>query len=100
MRILLISHSFPLPPHDGGRIAFFNSVKYLAKSHEEGVGCLAETGDQDVATAELEKYCSYVRIFKRSPRADSFRVLRGVVSDPPGAALKYWCPAAGALIRN
>ena len=89
----------PYPPHDGGRIAFFNTVKYLARAHEVGVVCLAGV-DEQVSLADLENYCSFVRVFRRSARGDSFRLLRGVISDPPGAGLRYWYPAAGELIRQ
>jgi glycosyltransferase involved in cell wall biosynthesis len=99
MRLLLVYHSFPLPPHDGGRIAFFNTVKYLGRSHEVGVVCLAGA-DEEVSLAGLENYCSYVRVFRRSSRGDWLRLVRGMISDPPGAGLKYWYPAAGEMIRQ
>jgi glycosyltransferase involved in cell wall biosynthesis len=99
MRLLLISHSFPLPPHDGGRIAFFNTVKYLGRAHEVGVVCLAGA-DEQVSVADLENHCSFVRVFRRNARGDLLGLLRGVISDAPGATLKYWYPAAGELIRQ
>jgi len=99
MRLLLVSHLFPLPAHDGGRIAFFNTVKHLARKHEVGVVCLAGC-DEEVAAGELEKHCSYVRVFRRRAHWDSLRLLRGMVLDPPGAGPKYWYRAAGELIRE
>ncbi|HUJ83041.1 MAG TPA: glycosyltransferase [Candidatus Acidoferrales bacterium] len=99
MRLLLVSHSFPLPAHDGGRIGFFNSVKYLARTHQVGVVCLAEHSEE-APVAELERHCSFVRVFRRKPGGDSLRLIRGIVLDPPGALAKYSYPAAGQLIRD
>jgi len=99
MKLLLVAHLFPLPAHDGGRIAFFNTVKHLARVHEVGVICLAGR-DEDAPSGDLEKHCSYVHVFRRKAHTDKLRILRGMLLDPPGAGSKYWYPAAGELIRK
>lgn len=99
MKLLLLSHYFPLPAHDGGRIAFFDSVKYLARAHEVGVVCLAGPGEP-TPVAELERFCSFARVFRYPAHQDSLRLLAGMALDPPGSLYKYWHPAAGALIAQ
>jgi len=99
MRLLLISHYFPLPAHDGGRIAFLDSVKYLARAHEVGVVCLVGF-DEEAPISELENYCSFVRVFRCKAHEDSLRLLAGMVLDPPGSLHKYWYRDAGALITE
>lgn len=99
MRVLLISHSFPLPALDGGRIAFLNTLKSLARTHEVGVVCLVG-GNEDTSIQDLERLCKFVKVFKRSRHQDPLRILAGMVLEPPGAGFKYWYPGAGDLIRR
>src|SRR5882724_9325226 len=98
MRLLLVFPFFPFPPNDGGRIGFFNPIKYLSRQHVVAVACLVGP-QEDVAIEELKHYCSDVYIFKR-PGGDVYRLAKGLFSDPPGAAAKYWDPQAGEFIRR
>jgi glycosyltransferase involved in cell wall biosynthesis len=99
MRILFVTHLFPYPPTDGGRIAFFNSIKYLSRIHNIGLVTLASHEDTKWLP-ELQKYCSTIRTFE--PRAEGkIRVaLRGACGYPPGTAAKYWDPRFGQFVRQ
>src|SRR5579864_2585102 len=99
MRLLLAFPFFPYPPNDGGRIGFFNSVKYLSRAHEVTVFTLAGDGEA-VAIEELKRLCKDVCVFRRPPGRDAYRLMRGCVCFPPGAGSKYWYPAAGEFIRR
>lgn len=99
MRLLLVYPFFPFPPNDGGRIGFFNPIKYLSRAHEVVVFSLASAAE-DAAVEELKRFCSHVRIFRRPSGGDVHRLIRGAVAFPPGAGAKYWHPAAGELLRE
>lgn len=100
MRILLVFPFLPYPPDDGGKIGFFNPIKYLSRRHEVSVVCLTEDIDQESSIQELKTFCSELRTFKRPAWRDPYRLLKGMVLHPPGSAAKYWHAAAGELIRE
>ncbi len=93
-------HLLPYPPDDGGRIGFFNPIKYLSRKHEVSVVCLKDANDQETSVAELRKYCVGLRTYERAKWSDPYRLLRGVAFSPPGSAAKYWDPAVGGLIAE
>lgn len=99
MKLLLIFPFTPYPPDDGGRIGFFNPIKYLSRQHELGVLYLG-TDAEESAAEELRQFCSDVFVFRRSQRTEWLRLARGVISSPPGTAARYWYRAAGEFIRN
>ncbi len=90
----------PFPPNDGGRIGFFNPIKYLSRKHEVSVVCLTEANDKQEFIEDLEKYCVELRTYRRATWTDPLRLLNGLISSPPGSAAKYWYPAAGQLIQK
>jgi glycosyltransferase involved in cell wall biosynthesis len=99
MRLLLVFPFFPYPPSDGGRIGFFNPIKYLSRQNDLFVVCLAGHTEEP-AIEELRRYCRGVRVYRRPLGKDYLRLARGMVSFPPGASAKYWYPEAGELIRE
>lgn len=100
MRILLVFPFLPYPPDDGGKIGFFNPIKYLSRKHEVSVICMTDGSEQESFAWELRKVCSELRIYKRPAWQDSYRLLKGMTVSPPGAAAKYSYPATGRLIRE
>src|SRR5215469_12669266 len=99
MRLLLAFPFFPYPPNDGGRIGFFNPIKYLSRTHEVTVFSLAGDGEA-TAVEELKRLGVNVCVFRRPSGGDAYRLMRGAVWFPPGAGARYWHPAAGDLIRR
>jgi glycosyltransferase involved in cell wall biosynthesis len=99
MKILLVFPFVPYPPTDGGRIGFFNPIKYLSRTHDVAIVSLA-SANEDEAIAGLRRVCGDVSIFLRSTRLDSYRLVRSVAVGLPGTTSKYWYPAAGELIRQ
>jgi glycosyltransferase involved in cell wall biosynthesis len=99
LRLLLVFPFVPYPPDDGGRIGFFNPIKYLSQAHE--VAVMSLMGDEETGALEgLKQFCPNIRVFQRSSSRDWYRLIRGAISDPPGAAAKYWHAAAGEVIRE
>jgi glycosyltransferase involved in cell wall biosynthesis len=99
MRLLLVFPFFPYPPNDGGRIGFFNPIKYLSRQNDLFVVCLAGR-TEELAIEELSRYCRDVRVYRRPVGKGYLRLAKGLISFPPGASAKYWYPAAGELIRE
>lgn len=98
MRILLVFPFVPYPPDDGGRIGFFNPIKYLSRSHDVSVVTFAKREEED-AVKGLKGVCKNVFVFKRPP-GDFYRVVRGAFGNPPGSSAKYWHATAGEFIRG
>lgn len=90
----------PYPPNDGGRIGFFNPIKYLSRKHEISVVCLTDGTEQESSVEAVRGYCADLRICRRSNRKDLYRILRGTVLWPPGSSSKYWTRAMGEEIRK
>jgi glycosyltransferase involved in cell wall biosynthesis len=100
LRILLVFPFLPYPPDDGGKIGFFNPIKYLARKHEVSVVCLTDSSDKESSIEELRRNCYELRTCQRPAWRDPYRLLKGMVLRPPGSAAKYWHAAAGELIRE
>lgn len=99
MRILMVMPFFPYPPTDGGRIGFFNPIKYMSRSHEVAVVTLA-TEEDATRVNELRKLCSRVDILVPKQQNRARVGLRSVFGAPPGSSAKYWLPEFGELIRT
>lgn len=97
MRILLVFPFVPYPPDDGGRIGFFNPIKYLSRSHDVSVVAFAKREEED-AVKGLKAACENVFVFK-CPPGDFYRLVRGTFGNPPGSSAKYWHAGAGEFIR-
>ena len=98
MRILLVFPFVPYPPDDGGRIGFFNPIKYLSRSNDVSVVTFAKREDED-AVKGLKGICESVFVFNR-PAGDRYRLIRGVFGNPPASSAKYWHVKAGEFIRS
>jgi polysaccharide biosynthesis protein PslH len=90
----------PYPPDDGGRIGFFNPIKYLSRGHEVSIVSLREGRGQEASIEELKKFCVELRTYRRSSWQDPYRLLKGAILSPPGSGAKYWHRAVGELIQE
>ena len=100
MRILLVYPFLPYPPDDGGRIGFFNPIKYLSRRHEVSVVCLRDGSEQEEWISELKTHCADLQTYERHASRDVYRLAKGMVIPPPGSSAKYWDDKAGELIRE
>lgn len=58
-------------------------------------------GSHQASAAEgLRRVCPSLRIYERPAWKDSYRLLKGMVLQPPGSAAKYWHKATGELIKE
>lgn len=73
MRIFFVSLRLPFPPDRGDRIATFNQIRHLSRSHEVHVFCLAhDRGDTD-GIAGLLEHAASVTAIPTSPLAGKIR---------------------------
>jgi polysaccharide biosynthesis protein PslH len=52
MRILMLSHRIPYPPHTGDKVRAFHVARHLARGHDLALACLADD-PRDLAGLEL-----------------------------------------------
>lgn len=98
MKIVFVTHFFPYPPHDGGRIGYYNSLKYLSRHHEMVLVSLV--GEEDRSHIEaMRSVCSDI-VTMPDRGWNLSRTIRGVAGTPPGTASKYFSKEFGELIRE
>jgi len=66
MKILMLTPYLPYPPSSGGQIRSYNLIKDLSKKHKITLFSLIKDDSERRFVPELEKYCTKVRVFKRS----------------------------------
>ncbi len=66
MKILMLTPYLPFPDSSGGQIRSYNLIKSLSKKHEITLFSLIKDDSEKRFIPELEKYCSKVRVFRRS----------------------------------
>lgn len=62
----MLTPYLPFPPSSGGQIRSYNLIKDLSKKHQITLFSLIKDDSEKKFISELEKYCSKVRVFKRS----------------------------------
>jgi polysaccharide biosynthesis protein PslH len=97
MRLMIVTHFLPFPPDDGGRIGYFNAIKYLGRRHEVFVASMVS--DRDLEFVEgLRGYCAHVESFPwRKP--NPLQVLRNWTSGVPGTAANYFEASLGVRLQ-
>jgi len=97
MRILFVTPSFPFPLTDGGRLGYYNPIKYLSCRNE--VVLVSFTGLENPAdVSELERFCIAVKSFRQRQEGQFWALARGLITNPPGSSAKYWDPEFGRFI--
>jgi glycosyltransferase involved in cell wall biosynthesis len=99
VRILLVTHFFPYPPNDGGRLGYFNSIKYLSRNNEVVLASMIEPGELQYVS-EMKRYCLGVETYVRPRGLDFWRLTRGLFFDPPGSASKFWDMGFANVLRK
>jgi glycosyltransferase involved in cell wall biosynthesis len=99
VRILLVTHFFPYPPNDGGRLGYFNPIKYLSRNNEVVLASMIEPGELQYVS-EMKNYCLGVETYLRPCGLDSWRLTRGLLFDPPGSASKFWDSGFENVLRK
>lgn len=86
MEILLLTHMYPYPPDDGGRIVTYNSIKYDAES---GNKITLITFNNEVIKTVLDKHAE-VHIIVKDTRNNYVKMLSNLFSSMPYNLSKYY----------
>lgn len=99
MRILFVTPSFPFPPNDGGRLGYYNPIKYLSRTNE--IVLVSFRGPEKVQdVSELKQFCVAVETFSLSHKGNLWGLARGLFMNPPGSLAKYWEPRFGDFLAQ
>ncbi len=66
MRIFMLTPYLPYPLLSGGQVRTYNLLKKISEEHDVTLFALIKHEDEKQYLPELEKYCSNVRVFKRT----------------------------------
>ncbi|MFW9950613.1 MAG: hypothetical protein ACFFKA_10885 [Candidatus Thorarchaeota archaeon] len=110
MKILLITHLVPYPPHDGPSLRNFNLIKecsrnnkihlltFYRKAHGHNPDNLKASID------ELKKYCEIVKVFRIPTNVNNLAWLillfLNIFSSAPYSQWEYWSPMMSKAIKQ
>lgn len=101
MKILMLTPYLPYPLLSGGQIRTYNLLKKLAKQHEVTLFALIKDHDEQQYIPELEKYCSQVRVFKRSSTPFTLsNIVQTAVSSFPFLVIRNHVPAVIDAVKQ
>jgi hypothetical protein len=66
MKILMLTPYLPYPLLSGGQIRTYNLLKSLSDKHDITLFSLIKDSSEEKYLPELEKFCSTVKVFKRT----------------------------------
>lgn len=93
MKILMLTPYLPYPLLSGGQIRTYNLLKTLADKHEVTLFSLIKEDNERQHIPELEKYCTKVRVFKRSKKPFTFRnIIHTAISSFPFLVIRNHVP--------
>jgi polysaccharide biosynthesis protein PslH len=95
---LFVTHLFPYPPTDGGRIGFFNPLKYLSRRMEVVLVSFHDSEPSGFVD-EMRRYCLDVRVHQLR-KSSCIGLARGLFVDPPGSYAKYVDQKFGRLLHS
>jgi len=99
LRILCVTPFFPYPPNDGARLSCFNTIKHLSRSCEFVLVSMIDAEELQ-HVREMNGYCVDIATYVRPRLFSSLRLVRGMLSDPPASAAKYFDPRFARLVAD
>jgi len=99
MKILMLTPYLPYPLLSGGQIRTYNLLKILSQKHEITLFALIKEESERQYLSELEKYCTKVKLFKRSKKPFTLKnILRTAISPYPFLVIRnYVSQVIGAV---
>lgn len=93
MKILMLTPYLPYPLLSGGQIRTYNLLKKLADKHEITLFALIKDDSERQYIAELEKYCTKVKVFTRSKKPFTPQnVIKAIFSTYPFLVIRNHAP--------
>ncbi len=100
MKILFLFPQIPYPPHSGGRIVTWNTLKRFASECSVRVACLYHHPAELPALDEVKKIAGEAAAFPAHGKWDKLPLLRSLVSAWPYKAHRFWNPDLAAYIQR
>ena len=102
MKILMLTPYLPYPLMTGGQTRSYNLIKRLsALGHRITLFCLVKGNEERKYVGELEKFCSEVKVFKRSEKPWSAgNILRTGFSFYPFLVIRNWAKGEQSAIEK
>lgn len=100
MRVLFLTPQIPYPPHSGGRIVQWNTVKRFAQQCETAVACLYHHPDELGALETMREHGIETAAFPARGKWDWRPALRSAVSKWPYKAHRFFNAALFAHVRG
>lgn len=102
MRVLMLTPYLPYPLLSGGQIRTYNLLRKLSKKHDVTLFALIKEDNEKEFIPELEKYCSEVRVFKRSNKPFTLKnILKTAFSSYPFLVIRNHVPEViGAVAKE
>lgn len=93
MKILMLTPYLPYPLLSGGQIRTYNLLKKLADKHEITLFPLIKEESERQYIPEVEKYCTKVRVFKRSQKPFTLKnIYKTLISTYPFLVIRNHVP--------
>lgn len=97
----MLTPYLPYPLLSGGQIRTYNLLKKLSQKHEITLFALIKNQDERQYIPELEKYCSTVKVFKRSEKPFALKnVFKTLVSTYPFLVIRNHVPEVIKAVEN
>ena len=100
MKILMLTPYLPYPLHSGGQIRSYNLIKNLSQKHQITLFSFIRSAKELVHIAELEKYCTKVKVFKRRQAWDPRNILISALTPYPFLVAIYLSKSVKNAIRR
>lgn len=90
MNILFITPQIPYPPHSGGRIVTWNTIKRFAQHHQVSVVCLYHHPSELDALETMNEVCDEVAAFPAYGKWSLYPLVRCLFSAQPYKAHRFY----------
>lgn len=100
MRILLLCHRFPYPPHGGATIRPFHMIRHLQKSHQVTVASLVRDAKEEQGAAGLAEFCERYHFERIGKWAARFRMVFNLLTKTPSSMGYFHSPALRRWVRD
>lgn len=97
----MLTPYLPYPLLSGGQIRTYNLLKKLANKHEVTLFSLIKNEEEEKYIPELKKYCSKVRVFKRSEKPFTLKnIFRTAFSSYPFLVIRNHAPQIITAVKT
>lgn len=100
MNILFLTPQIPYPPHSGGRIVTWNTIRRFAQSATVHVVSLYHHPSERSYLKAMQKICATAEAFPAHGKWSLWPMLHSCCSTWPFKALRFYNPAMKAYVRQ